>query len=206
MNFPQFPQPLLLSLRYYIYVYWSIGLSRASADLIRKTVTRSFDGQPTTQWQKRTFVSAFISAISALGAFLIRGRGKSCFAIVKLTFVSVLWSWVPKRLRELLFCLRSKVQNQADAVLHKRFHQNAERPRRKAFDLLTLEGAIKKVMKVLGEVWRTFFQEGSPRKNFFQKSFSPTPHQTNFRDHFGWWYQSGSGSYSTVCVLKFKVN
>ena len=76
-------------------IYMSIGLSgyRARARIYsEKTVTRSFDRQPPTQLQKRTFVSAFISAISALGTFLIRGRGKSCFAIVKLTLVSG-WRW-----------------------------------------------------------------------------------------------------------------
>ena len=57
---------------------------------------------------KLTFVSVFISALSAFGAFLTKERGKSCFAIGKLTFVSVLWSWVPKRLRELFYRLRSK--------------------------------------------------------------------------------------------------
>ena len=45
--------------------------------------------------------------------------------------------------------LRSKVQNQVDAVLHERFHQNAEHERGNGVDFLTLEGAIKKVVKVL---------------------------------------------------------
>ena len=55
--------------------------------------------------------------------------------------------------------------NVRDAVLHEGFHQNAEHLRGNAFDLLASEGASKKVVKVFGEVWRTFFQKGSPRKN-----------------------------------------
>ena len=72
--------------------------------------------------------------------------------------------------------LRSKVQNQVDAVLHERFHQNAEHERGNGVDLLASEGASKKVVKVLERgLGKTSFKKFSPRKKGSPRKNSKVP-------------------------------